>query len=228
MIFDIITIFPNIFNSYFQESIIARARKKKLVKINIHNLRHFAKDKHKVIDDKPYGGGIGMVMKIEPFYNAVLKIKSKNPKQKIKVIAFTPRAKKFDQKKAFQLSKLDRVIMLCGRYEGIDERVSKIIDMELSIGDYVLMGGEIPAMIVTETICRLIPGVIGKPQLLKERIPSIRGRGGRGFIEYPQYTRPEIFSPNQKTNWKVPKVLVSGDHKKIQEWRKKRQRIVEK
>ena len=230
MIFDIITIFPDIFDSYFKESILARARKKKLIKINVHNLRDFAKDKHRVIDDKPFGGGIGMVMKIEPFYNAVNKIKSKNPKQKIKVIAFTPRAEKFDQKKAYQLSKLDRVIMLCGRYEGIDERVSKIIDMELSIGDYVLMGGEIPAMIVTETICRLIPGVIGKPQLLKERIPKIRGAGGRGFIEYPQYTRPEIFTADKKKgiNWKVPKVLVSGDHKKIQEWRKKHQKLVEK
>lgn len=228
MIFDIITIFPNIFDSYFQESILARARKKKLIKINVHNLRDFAKDKHKVIDDKPFGGGIGMVMKIEPFYNAVYKIKAKNPKQKIKVVAFTPRAKKFNQKKAYQLSKLDRVIMLCGRYEGIDERISKIVDMELSIGDYVLMGGELPAMIITETICRLIPGVIGKPRLLKERIPKVRGRGGRGFIEYPQYTRPEIFSPRKGVNWKVPKVLISGDHKKIQEWREKRQKIVEK
>ena len=240
MIFDIITIFPHIFDSYFKESILARARKNKFIKINIHNLRKYGEGKHKVLDDKPYGGGIGMVMKVGPVFNAVnaLKKSRARARNKSKIILFTPRGKKFDQKMAYQFSKLDQLILICGRYEGIDQRISKIADIELSIGDYDLMGGEIPAMAVIETISRLIPGVIGKPphllkrcggkpQLLDERIPKIRGRGGRGFIEYPQYTRPEIFSPKKGVNWKVPKDLVSGDHKKIQQWRAKRGKLIE-
>ena len=229
MQFDIITIFPEIFDSYFKESILWRAQKQKLININIHNLRDYAEDKHKVVDDKAYGGGIGMVMKIEPIFNAIIDLKKKKKFSKSKVILFTPRGKKFDQKTAYQLSKLDQLIMITGRYEGIDERVKNIADMELSIGDYVLMGGELPAMVVTETICRLIPGVIGKPQLLKERIPVIKGRGGRGFIEYPQYTRREVFSTKikgKKVNWRVPKVLLSGDHKKVSEWRQKHQKTI--
>ena len=227
MTFDIITIFPEIFDSYFKESIISRAQKKKLIKINIHNLRDFATDKHKTVDDKPFGGGIGMVMKVEPIFRAVTKLK-KSKCQKIRTILFTPRGRKFNQKMAYQFSKLDQLILICGRYEGVDERVAKYVaDMELSIGDYVLMGGELPAMVVVETVSRLIPGVIGKPQLLKERIPSVPGRGGRGFIEYPQYTRPAVFSPKRGVFWRTPKVLLSGDHKKIQEWRKKHQKIVD-
>jgi len=227
MHFDIITIFPEIFDSYFKESIISRAQKKKLIKINIHNLRDFATDKHKTVDDKPFGGGIGMVMKVEPIFRAVTKLR-KSKCQKIRTILFTPRGRKFNQKMAYQFSKLDQLILICGRYEGVDERVAKYVaDMELSIGDYVLMGGELPAMVVVETVSRLIPGVIGKPQLLKERIPSVPGRGGRGFIEYPQYTRPAVFSPKRGVFWRTPKVLLSGDHKKIQEWRKKHQKIVD-
>jgi tRNA (guanine37-N1)-methyltransferase len=221
MKFDIITIFPKIFDSYFKESLLLRAQKNKLIKINIHNLRDFTTDKHKVVDDRPFGGGLGMVMKIEPIFRAVAALKTK--KKKTKIILFTPRGKKFNQKMAYQFSKLDHMILICGRYEGIDERVAKhIADMELSIGDYDLMGGELGAMVVIETISRLISGVIGKPQLLKERIPSVRHRGGRGFIEYPQYTRPEIFK-----KWRAPKVLLSGDHKKIAEWRKKRAKIID-
>jgi len=215
--FDIITIFPNIFDSYFKESIIKRALEKRLIKINIHNLRDFAKDKHRTVDDRPFGGGIGMVMKVEPIYKAVKSIKKKG--QKSKVILFTPRGKEFNQRIAHKFSKLDQLILICGRYEGVDERVAKYIaDEEISIGDYVLMGGELPAMIVIETIARLIPGVIGKPQFLKERVVK-----GKGFVEYPQYTRPENFR-----GWKVPKVLLSGNHRKIEEWRKKYQKIIEK
>ena len=244
MEFDIITIFPGIFKSYLSESLIARGVKKKLIKINIHNLRNWAFDKHKSVDDRPFGGGLGMVMKVEPIYKAVTALKSQipwtqrglpgglhsksqtNPKSKIpktRTILFTPRGKKFNQKIAYQFSRLDQLILICGRYEGVDERVAKhIADVELSIGDYDLMGGELPAMIVMETIARLVPGVLGKPQLLKERITK-----EKGFIEYSQYTRPEIFSPppsprlrragKKGIKWKVPKVLLSGNHKEIEE-----------
>ncbi|MGB2762105.1 MAG: tRNA (guanosine(37)-N1)-methyltransferase TrmD [Minisyncoccales bacterium] len=225
MRFDIITIFPDIFDSYFKESLILRAQKKRLIHIKIHNLRDFTFDKHHVVDDRPFGGGFGMVMKIEPIFRAVNTVKKiQNPKSK--TILFTPRGKKFNQKMAYQLSKNDQLILICGRYEGFDERVAKIADMELSIGDYVLMGGELPAMVVVETIARLIPGVIGKPELLKERIPVKRGRGGRGFIEYPQYTRPEVFSPKKGVSWKAPKVLLSGNQKKIEQWRKEHRKII--
>jgi len=212
--FDIITIFPEIFNSYFREGLIKKAQDKKLIKIKVHNLREWAKDKHKSVDDRPFGGGFGMVMKIGPIYRAVKKLKKDNSK----VILFTPRGKKFTQKKATQFSKLDHIIMICGRYEGVDERVAKkIADIELSIGDYVLMGGEIPAMAVVEATARLIPGTLSKKEMIKERVTS-----QKGFIEQKQYTRPEIFN-----KWKVPKVLLSGDHKKIEEWRKKHQKIIE-
>ncbi len=217
--FEIITIFPEIFNSYFSESLILRALKKKLIKINTHNLRDWTFDRHKTVDDRPFGGGLGMVMKIEPIFKAVKKLKKKN---KAKVILFTPRGKKFNQKMAYQFSKLDQLILICGRYEGVDERVAKhIADVELSIGDYDLMGGELPAMVVIETVARLIPGVLGKPKLLKERITK-----EKGFIEYPQYTRPEVFSPKKSVKWKAPKVLLSGDHKEIEKWRKKRRKVI--
>lgn len=250
--FDIITIFPDIFDSYFKESLLDRAQKKKLIKIKVHNLRKWAKDRHRTIDDRPYGGGIGMVLKVEPIYRAVkeIKKKSKVKNRELKVVLFTPRGKLFDQKIAHQLSKFKNIILISGRYEGIDERVAKhVADIELSIGDYVLMGGEIPSMVVIETIARLIPGVLGKPKLLKERVTK-----GKGFIEYPQYTRPEVFDPTKtfqrKTSagklkksvkgrvrlpksrkakvWRVPKVLLSGNHKEIDNWRKKRTKIIKK
>ncbi|HCC60344.1 MAG: tRNA (guanosine(37)-N1)-methyltransferase TrmD [Candidatus Staskawiczbacteria bacterium RIFOXYC1_FULL_37_43] len=243
--FDIITIFPEIFKSYLGESLIARAQKKKLIKINIHNLRKWTNDSHKTVDDRPFGGGLGMVLKVEPIFKAVKQIK-KSPAAAgsryggTKVILFTPRGKKFDQKLANKLSKLDQIIFICGRYEGVDERVAKkIADMEISIGDYDLMGGELPAMVAIETISRLIPGVLGKPQLLKERITK-----SGGFIEYAQYTRPPKFFVNlpkfqkkfrgakkfrraKPEVWSVPRVLLSGDHKKIEEWKKKHNKIIE-
>jgi len=213
--FDIITIFPEIFDSYFKESLIKRAQKKRLIKIKVHNLRKWTKDKHRVVDDRPFGGGMGMVLKVEPIFKAVKALK----KPKTKVILFTPRGKKFNQKTAWRLSRLNHLILICGRYEGVDERVAKyLVDEEISIGDYDLMGGDLPAMVVIETISRLIPGVIGKPQLLKERITK-----GKGFIEYPQYTRPEVFK-----KWSVPGVLLSGNHKKIAVWRQKHAKIIEK
>ena len=207
MRFDIITIFPEIFASYLKESLLARAQEKNLIEINIHNLRDWTDDAHKTVDDSPFGGGLGMVMKIDPIYKAVASLKTTN--YKLKTILFTPRGKKFTQKKAYEYSRLDQLIMICGRYEGIDERVGKYIaDEQISIGDYDLMGGELPAMIVVETVSRLIPGVIGKEEFLKEHIKD------KGFVEYPQYTRPEAYK-----GWKVPKVLLSGNHKKIEEWR---------
>jgi tRNA (guanine37-N1)-methyltransferase len=219
--FDIITIFPHIFDSYFKESLIKKAQEKRKISIKIHNLRNWALDRHQTVDDRPFGGGLGMVLKVEPIFKAVKRLKKK---KKSKVILFTPRGKQFNQKLAFSLSKLDQIIMICGRYEGVDERVAKhIADMELSIGPYDLMGGELPSLVVIETISRLIPGVLGKEQLLKERITK-----KRGFVEYPQYTRPEVFEPKKRVKWKVPKVLLSGHHKKIAEWRKKHQKIIEK
>src|SRR3989344_3345398 len=222
--FDIITIFPEIFTSYLKESLIARAQAKKLIKINVHNLRLWANDNHKTVDERPFGGGLGMVLKVEPIYKAVKKLTIRQAKGKTtKVVLFTPRGKKFNQKIANQLKNYSQIIFICGRYEGVDERVAKnIADMELSIGDYDLMGGELPAMIAIETISRLIPGVLGKPQLLKERITK---KGG--FIEYAQYTRPEVFSPKKGVKWQVPKVLLSGNHKEIENWKSKHSKIIE-
>lgn len=222
MQFDIITIFPHIFDSYFKESIIARATKKKLIRLKIWDLRDFASDKRKTIDDKPYGGGLGMVMRVEPIYKAVKKAKKKNKKSR--VILLTPRGKKFTQKVAYNFSKYDQLIFICGRYEGVDERVAKHIATDLiSIGDYVLMGGEVASLVIIEAVSRLIPGVLGKEKLLKERIPYPK----RSYIEYPYYTRPAVFEPKKGIKWKVPKVLLSGDHKKIEEWRKKHAKIIE-
>lgn len=226
MIFDIITIFPDFFDSFVSESIIKRAQTKGLIKINAHNLRDFTEDPHKVIDDKAFGGGIGMVVKIEPIYKAVQFLKNKNNNKKIKkqvkIINFTPRGKKFNQKMASEWAKSDQLILICGRYEGIDERVGKYIaDENISIGSFVLFGGEIAAMAVIESVSRLIPGVIGKPQLLDQRITN-----QNGFIEYPQYSRPEVFSPEKNKKWRVPKVLLSGHHKNIEKWRKKHTKVI--
>lgn len=219
--FHIITIFPKIFDSFLKESFIKKAQAGKKIKIKIYNLRDFADDKRKSIDDKPYGGGLGMVFKIEPIYKAVNFIKSKIKKKKAKVILFTPRGKQFSQSLANRLSKEKHLILICGRYEGVDERVAKYIaDLNLSIGPYDLMGGELPAMVLIETITRLIPGVIGKKEFLKERMTK------EGFIEYPQYTRPAVFEPKKGIKWKVPKVLLTGNHKKIKEWREKHKIVI--
>jgi tRNA (guanine37-N1)-methyltransferase len=219
--FDVLTIFPELFEPFAGESLLFKASKKKLLKIRAHDLRKWAKDRHKSVDDKPFGGGLGMVLKIEPVYRAVSRLKKK---KKSKVILFTPRGKKFNQGIAYDFSRQNQLIFICPRYEGADERISKkIADVELSIGDYVLMGGEVPAMAVIETVSRLIPGVVGKPQFLKERL--FKGRK-KGFLEYPQYTRPEIFEPKRGAKWRVPKVLMSGNHKDIEEWKTKHGRVI--
>ena len=220
--FEVITIFPEMFKSYLGESLIARAQEKKLIKINLHNLRKWTTDAHKTVDCRPFGGGLGMVLKVEPIYKAVKQIRKNN--KKAKIILFTPRGEKFNQQMAHRLSKLSQVIFICGRYEGVDERVAqKVADMEVSIGDYDLMGGELPAMVAIETISRLVPGVIGKKELLKERISKTGG-----FLEYAQYTRPEIFEPSKGRKWKVPEVLLSGDHKKIGDWKMAHGKVIEK
>ncbi len=227
---DIVSIFPEIFDPFLKTSLINRAQKKGLLGIEVHNLRDWTEDNHQTVDDRPYGGGIGMVMKVEPIFRAVKDIKKLKRTSKRKVILFSPRGKKFNQKAAHSLSRLNHIIMLCGRYEGVDERVAKnIADVELSIGDYVLMGGELPAMVVMESLARLIPGVLGKPAFLKERVTK-----QKGFVEYPQYTRPEVFSPGPRQSkskktakWKVPEVLLTGDHKKIQEWREEHSKVIE-
>ncbi len=209
MNFDIITIFPAIFSSYFSESIIRRAQKAGLIGIGIHNLRDFTADKHKTADDTPYGGGAGMVMKVEPIYKAVESIESKG---KTRVILFSAKGKKYTQKDARRLAKYDNLILICGRYEGVDERVAKhIADEEISIGDFVLTGGEVPAMIVADSVSRLIPGVLGNKESIREESHMTEG-----YLEFPQYTKPEVFNKG-----KVPKVLLSGNHKEIEKWRKK-------
>jgi len=220
MKFDIITIFPEIIDFYLKHSILEKAQKKGIVKIKAHNLRDFTKNKHKVVDDKPFGGGRGMVMKAEPLYKAIKKIKKG---KKSKVVLFTPRGKKFNQKMATEWSKLNQLILISGRYEGVDERIYKhVVDERVSIGDYVLMGGELPSLVAIEAVSRLIPKVLGKSEsLIKDRITKTKG-----FVEYPQYTRPEVIIINGKKR-SVPKVLLSGDHKKIEQWRAKHSKTIE-
>ncbi len=218
---DIITIFPNIFDSFLKESLLARAQKKRLLKINIYNLRKWTEDKHKTVDDRPYGGGAGMVLKIEPISKAVLSIKNqvlRNKNKKSRVILLSTKGKTFTQKDARRLSKYGQIILICGRYEGVDERVAQYIaDEEISIGNYVLFGGEVASMVLVEAISRLIPGVVAKVESVAKE--SFSDREARDK-EYPQYTRPEVFVLNGK-KLKVPKVLLSGHHKEISEWRKK-------
>jgi len=218
MKFDIITIFPEIFNSYFNESIIKRAQKNNLIKINIHNLRDWTKDKHKTVDDTPYGGGAGMVMKIDILYQAIKSVAK--IKKKTKIILFSAKGKKWDQQMAKKYSKLDNLIMVCGRYEGVDERIMNFIDEEISIGDYVLTGGEIPAMIAVDSITRLLPGVLGN-----SASPEDESHSTPGTLEYPQYTRPEIFTVGKK-KYRVPNILLSGNHSKINEWRENKMKKI--
>jgi tRNA (guanine37-N1)-methyltransferase len=216
MKFDIITIFPKIFDSYFNESIIKRAQKNGAIEISLHNLRDCTTDKHKTVDDTPYGGGAGMVLKIEPICKAIKSIKSKSKSKKSRTILFSAKGKKYTQKDARRLSKYDQLIFICGRYEGVDERVAKkITDEEISVGDFVLTGGEIPAMIIVDSIARLLPGVLGNKQSSEDE-----SHREEGYLEYPQYTKPEKFN-----NWKVPKILLSGNHGEIEKWRKKNSKI---
>ncbi|MBI3458772.1 tRNA (guanosine(37)-N1)-methyltransferase TrmD [Candidatus Azambacteria bacterium] len=226
--FDVITIFPEILDSYLKESILARAEKKKLIKIKFHNLREYTDDRYQMTDDRPYGGGSGMVLKIEPIFKALKAIKLKAKNKKAKIILFSPRGKVLNQQTIDRYSRLDQLIMICGRYEGIDERVNKLVDEVVSVGDYILMGGELPAITVVESVSRLIPGVLGVLDELKNKSKArIKERKKElkehiwGFTDFPQYTRPEVFSVDGKKKWRVPKELMTGNHKKIKEWREK-------
>jgi len=218
MKFQLLTIFPSIFDSYLNESILGRAQKNKLISFKIHNLRDWTTDNHRTVDDTPYGGGAGMLMKIEPLYSALKDIKKINKKIKAtkrKTILLSASGKKWNQKMAQKYSKLEEIIFVCGRYEGVDARLKNFVDEEISVGDYVLTGGELAAMTIIDSIVRLIPGSLGNKESVVEESHS-----EEGFGEYPQYTRPEIFMTDKK-KYAVPKILLSGDHKKIKEWRKK-------
>ena len=210
MRFEIITIFPEFFENIFSYSIIKRAIEKKLIEINVYNLRDFTLDKHKTVDDKPFGGGCGMVFKPEPIFRAVEFIKEKRG-ENLRIILLSPQGKLFNQEKAKELSKYKNLVLICGHYEGVDERVVRyLVEEEISIGDYILTGGEIPALVIIDCVSRILPGVLGKEDSLKEESFS------RGILEYPQYTRPRKFR-----NFSVPEVLLSGDHKTIEKWRLK-------
>lgn len=211
MIFDIMTLFPDLVNYVLGESIIGRAQKKEIIKVNCHNIRDYSEDKHRRVDDTPYGGGKGMLMAAPPIYNCYKHITDENNGENLstRVVFMSPSGKIFDQKKAEELSKYDRLIILCGHYEGVDRRIiDEIVDEEISIGDYVLTGGEIPACILVDSVSRLVDGVLSDPQCYEnESISS-------GLLEYPQYTRPYEFH-----GVKVPDVLISGHHENIDKWR---------
>ncbi len=206
---DIITIFPEMFSSVLNKSIIKRAQEKGKARIFVHDLRNYSLDKHRKVDDRPFGGGSGMLMQAEPIFRAVEAIKKKI-KAKARVILLCPQGDKFTQRAAKELSKHKNLILICGHYEGIDERVRQYLaDAQISIGDYVLTGGELPAMVLVDSVVRLIPGVLGDKNSLN--FESFEGN----LLEYPQYSRPAKFR-----NWMVPEVLVSGAHGKISAWRK--------
>jgi len=212
---DVITIFPEIFDGITAFGVIKEAFKKNLCKLNIYNLRDFSDYKHGRVDDRPYGGGTGMVLMPEPLDRAVNFIRKKNKvgnKKKQKTLLLTPRGNKLNQAGLKDLAGLENIILICGRYEGVDQRViESLVDMELSIGDYVLTGGEVPAMVIIDGVIRLLPGVVGKEESLKTESFE------NNLLDYPQYTRPEIFK-----GMSVPGVLVSGNHKKIKKWRKEK------
>ncbi len=215
MDFHIITIFPQILDSYINESILKRAQAKKIIKIKTHDLRKWTKDKHKTVDDRPFSGGAGMILMAEPIIKSVKFIKSKIKNKNSKIILLSAKGEKWNQAMAKKYSKLDNLILICGRYEGVDERIKKFVDAEISVGDYVLTGGELPAMIITDSITRLLPGVLGnKESALHE------SHSEKNILEHPHYTRPEVLKIG-KHSLKVPKVLLSGNHAKIQEWKNK-------
>jgi len=269
MIFNILTIFPEVFDSYLKTSIIGRAQERGLVNFDILNLRDFSKDKHHKVDDEPFGGGAGMVFQLEPIYRAVSDVIVKRNGQELgekfrisnfipshatgqefqkniktqiskseksskfqvpgsKIILLSAKGKKFNQQKAEELAKLENVTLICGRYEGVDERVAEhIADEEISIGDYILTGGELPAMVVADAVTRLLPGVISEESLKEESFMNHESRIMNQELttkrlEYAQYTRPAVFVSDEGEEWKVPDVLLSGNHAEIRKWRLER------
>lgn len=213
---DLITIFPDIFNSYINESILRRARSKGLIDVDVHDLRGFTDDKHNTVDDTPYGGGAGMVLKVEPIDRCVSAIKSENAQasqdadKKVRTILLSAKGKKYTQRDAERLKDYDQLIFICGRYEGVDERVAQnIADEEISIGDYVLTGGELGALVVMDSVARLLPEVLGNDDSSIYESHSIEG-----YREHPHYTKPEEYN-----GWRAPEVLLSGNHAAIEKWR---------
>ena len=203
MKFDVLTLFPEMFEP-IKTSILGKAKEKEIIDINLINIRDFSENKHKKVDDAPYGGGAGMVMKPDVVKNAYSSLKNENAK----VIYMSPQGKKLNQKKVQELSLEKHLIILCGHYEGIDQRIiDEIVDCEISIGDYVLTGGELPAMVLVDSVSRYVEGVLKEDSVKEESFSN-------GLLEYPQYTRPEIYN-----NVKVPDVLLSGNHKEIEKWR---------
>jgi tRNA (guanine37-N1)-methyltransferase len=213
---DIISLFPQMFGEVLGTSILGRAQKKGLVEIKIHNLRDWAIDKRGTVDDKPFGGGVGMVLRPEPVWEALNEVRGQD--KDYRTILLTASGERLKQKKVEELAKVKRMILVCGHYEGFDERVRKYFDEEISIGDYVLTGGEIASMVVADAVVRLIPGVLGKEESAKEESWSEFEVGGKKkrLLEYPQYTQPRVWGGQE-----VPEILLSGDHEKIREWRMK-------
>ena len=210
MKFDVLTLFPEMFEP-IKQSILGRAIENKLVDINLVNIRDFSENKHRKVDDTPYGGGAGMVMMPDVVYKAYQSVATNPNDEKVKVIYMSPQGKKLDQKKVEDLSKEEHLIILCGHYEGIDQRViDEIVDEEISIGDYVLTGGEIPAMVLIDSVSRYVEGVLSKDSTNEESFSN-------GLLEYPQYTRPEEWKGK-----KVPEILLSGHHENIEKWRKEK------
>ncbi len=209
MIIEVLTLFPEIFSSPLQHSILGKALDKGLLTVNLRNIREYAIDKHKQVDDKPFGGGSGMLMKAEPLAAAIDALRARLPG--VRVVLLTPQGRKFDQEKARELASFDSLALVCGRYEGVDERIREYwVDEEISIGDYVLSGGEFAALVVIDAVARLIPGVLGDEKSSKEESFA------EGLLEYPQYTRPRDFK-----GYRVPEVLLSGNHEEIRRWRRK-------
>ncbi len=209
MRFDVLTIFPELFCPHLRDGILGRAVKNGILHVKIINIRDFARGTHKTTDDRPFGGGNGMVMKPGPIYRALQSVDRANGSSL--VVLLSPQGKAFDQSVAWELATLDQIILICGRYEGVDERIRLIcVDSELSIGDYVLSGGELGAMVVMDAVSRLVPGVLGGER------SNIEDSFQDGLLEYPQYTRPRVFQGKS-----VPPVLLSGDHEKIRLWRRK-------
>jgi tRNA (guanine37-N1)-methyltransferase len=207
---DILTLFPNMFSGPFDESIIKRAIDNNIVSIAIHNLRDWGLGKHRMVDDYPFGGGSGMVMKPEPIFEAVEAIKAQGGNASAPVILLTPQGRVFNQMIAAELAHFDRLILICGHYEGVDERIREhLATDEISIGDYVLTGGELAAMVVIDAVVRQLPGVLGSEESASDESHTT------GLLEYPQYTRPQTYR-----NWEVPQVLISGNHAEIAKWRR--------
>ena len=208
MIIDILTIFPDMVAAPLRESIVGKAIDRELIDVRVINIRDFASDKHHTTDDRPFGGGSGMVMKPEPLAAAIHSVRESDPA--VKVILLSPQGRIFRQEVAFELSRLEHICLVCGRYEGVDERIrTHYVDDEISIGDYVLTGGELPALVVLDSVARLVPGVLGSDESITEE--SFVG----GLLEYPHYTRPEVFEAHR-----VPEILLSGNHGAIHRWRR--------